>query len=241
MHYSLQKPTLLLLAGAWLLSGCSTFRYAEPAPQIPGLAKTLAAETMTARQKSQIEVESPAQQAASQDTLPAYEYSATITPVPTATPIPMLTPYVVSNLQVEKVDLLQKCDNAATFIRDVTIPDNEIMKKGERFVKTWQFKNSGSCTWTPDYAIVFVWGDQMNGETPKPIGQTIAPGQTIEISTELQAPNSPGEYQGSWSFLDAEGQQFGTGSKASQPFWVVIIVPGRLDWGKEGGGCKIGG
>jgi hypothetical protein len=127
-----------------------------------------------------------------------------------------------------------------SFYKDVTVPDNEVIKKGQRFIKTWQIKNSGSCTWTPDYAIVFIWGDQMNGETPKPIGQTIAPGQTIEVSTELEAPTEPGQYQGSWSFQDADGQQFGTGSQAEQFFWVAIVVPGKLDWGLEGD-CKIGG
>src|SRR4030067_3467146 len=166
----------------------------------------------------------------------AYEYLATSTPSATGTPVPMLTPYF-SNSQVGPV---KKCDNAAVFVKDVTVPDYETFKKGQRFIKTWLFRNSGSCTWTPDYAIVFVWGDQMNGETPKTIGQTIAPGQSIEVSTELQAPNEPGQYQGSWSFQDADGQQFGTGAEASQFFWVAIIVPGKLDWGKEGG-CKIGG
>ena len=236
MKHGLQKLILLLLASSLLMSACSVNSYALPGPQIPGLAQTLAAETMTAQQINQIKVESPPQQPAAQDALLVYEYVATNTPAATGTPVPTLTPSV-RNSQVGSVE---KCKNAAAFIKDVTIPDNEIIKKGQRFIKTWQFKNSGSCTWTPDYAIVFVWGDQMNGETPKPIGQTIAPGETVEVSTELRAPNQPGEYQGSWSFQDANGEQFGTGAEAKQFFWVSIIVLGRLDWGKEDG-CKIGG
>jgi hypothetical protein len=236
MKNSLQKLILLLLASSLLMSACSVNSYAMSGPQIPGLAQTLAAETMTAQQISQIKVESPPQQPDEQDALLVFEYAPTNTPAATGTPVPMLTPYL-SNSQVGSVE---KCDNAAAFIKDVTIPDNEIVKKGQRFIKTWQFKNSGSCTWTPDYAIVFIWGDQMNGQTPKPIGETITPGQTIEVSTELEAPNQPGEYQGSWSFQDDNGEQFGTGAEATQFFWVSIIVLGRLDWGKEGG-CKIGG
>lgn len=236
MQNSLRKPLLFLLVITLLLSACSTFDSATPGPLIPGLAQTLAAETMTAQQKIRLDTGSQAQQQKIEGALPAFEYVATSTPAPTGTPIPMLTPFF-SNSQVGSGD---NCINAAVFIKDVTVPDNEIIKKGQRFVKTWQFKNSGSCTWTPDYSIVFIWGDRMNGPTPKPIGQTIAPGQTIEVSTELTAPSEPGQYQGSWSFQDTDGQQFGTGAQAKQFFWVAIVVPGKLDWGLDGG-CKIGG
>jgi Ig-like domain from next to BRCA1 gene len=236
MHNSLQKLKPLLLASCLLLGACSAFSDATPGPQIPGLVQTLAAETMTAQQQFRLNTKSEAQQPDQQGALPAYEYVPTSTPAPAATPVPMLTPFQ-SNPQVGSAE---ECVNSAVFIQDVTVPDNEVMKKGQRFVKTWQFKNSGSCTWTPDYSIVFVWGDQMEGETPKPIGKTIPPGQTVEISTDLQAPSEPGEYQGSWSFQDSNGQQFGTGSQAKQFFWVAIVIPGRLDWSKDGG-CKIGG
>jgi hypothetical protein len=137
-----------------------------------------------------------------------------------------------------------KCINAAEFIKDVTIPDNTLMKCGARFIKTWQFKNTGTCTWTPDYALVFIWGDQMGGASPKPIGQSIAPGQLVEISTELQAPKQPGMYQGSWTFQDAEGVQFGTGPEAKQVFWVSIAAQTRLGqiFGTSlEGGCLKGG
>ena len=236
MQNSLRNPILFLLASSLLLSACSTFDSSSPSPLIPGLAQTLAAETMTAQQKSWLVIDSQGQHQSEQVALPSFEYAPTSTPVPTGTPIPMLTPFF-SNSQV---GVSEKCINAAAFIQDVTVPDNEIMKKGQKFVKTWQFKNSGSCTWTPDYAIVFIWGDQMDGATPKPIGRTIEPGQTIDISTELTAPSEPGQYQGSWSFQDAEGEQFGTGAQAKQFFWVAIVVPGKLDWGL-GGDCKIGG
>jgi Ig-like domain from next to BRCA1 gene len=236
MHNSLHKLKPFLLISFLFLGACSALSYDTPGPLIPGLAQTLAAETMAAQQQFQLNTKSEAQLPDHPDALPTYEYAPTSTPAATGTPVPMLTPFQ-SNPQA---GLAEKCLNAAVFIQDVTVPDNEIMKKGQRFVKTWQFKNSGSCTWTPDYSIVFVWGDQMEGETPKPIGKTIPPGQTVEISTELRAPSEPGEYQGSWSFLDSNGQQFGTGSQAKQFFWVAIIIPGRLDWSKEGG-CKIGG
>ena len=239
MQNGLHKLILLSLASSILVAACSTFPSTPPGPQIPGLAQTLAAETMTARQIGQWAPATPTLKQAVQNDSPIFEYIPTSTPVPTGTSVPMLTPFISDAL----VRAVEKCDNAAVFVKDVTVQDNEIVKKGQRFIKTWQFKNTGSCTWSPEYAIIFVWGDQMNGETPKPIGQTISPGQTVEISTELQAPNSPGQYQGSWSFQDADGKKFGTGTDANQFFWVAITVPGRvLDWGKEeGGNCQLKG
>src|SRR6478609_8802676 len=40
----------------------------------------------------------------------------------------------------------QACDSAE-FMDDVTIPDGTIVKTGETFIKTWRFKNIGTCTW----------------------------------------------------------------------------------------------
>jgi hypothetical protein len=58
MHNSLQKLVLLLLTSSFLLSACSALDNATPGLLIPGLAQTLAAETMTAQQPSQLDTES---------------------------------------------------------------------------------------------------------------------------------------------------------------------------------------
>jgi hypothetical protein len=149
--------------------------------------------------------------------------------VPAEAPSITSTPLQDNTLTGSSLQEAEPCINAAEFVRDVSIPDNTMMKKGERFIKTWQFKNTGTCTWTPEYAVIFVWGDQMGGASPKPLGQTVTPGQLIEISTELQAPKETGGYQGSWIFQDPEGNQFGTGEQARNLFWVNITVVGKLD------------
>ena len=45
----------------------------------------------------------------------------------------------------------------------MTIPDNARIPPGTFFTKTWRIRNIGYCTWTEDYALVFVNRDQMNG------------------------------------------------------------------------------
>jgi len=227
--------------GSLFLSACSTIATSTPGPLIPGLAQTLAAETLTAHQGSKLSAESLALEQSPMDGLPTFEFVTTITPGPTQTPVPQLTPFQNSPQFGSAAQSVEKCVNAAEFVKDISIPDNTVMKSGERFVKTWQFKNSGTCTWTPDYALVFIYGDQMGGETPKPLGRTIAPGQFVEVSVELQAPKDPGEYQGSWIFEDADGNQFGTGYQARKFFWVAIAIDSKLDRFFRGGGCAGGG
>lgn len=117
------------------------------------------------------------------------------------------------------------CMNKAVFISE-TIPDNSPFLPGQPFVKTWTLQNSGTCTWTPEYALVFLRGEQMNGTSPSPIGQTVPPGGTIQIFLPQSAPNSPGEYQGFWMLQDINGNQFALGDDAKTPVWIKIIVSG---------------
>jgi hypothetical protein len=238
-----RKAITLLLAFLLLLSACSSYTASE-GPSIPGLAQTLAAQTLTAQQGGRLSAGKPVSPKSAAVNLSPPVFQPTGTPAPSSTPIPSLTPLANSLRAGTSLNTSENCVNAAEFIKDISIPDNTLMKCGARFIKTWQFKNIGTCTWTPDYALVFVWGNQMGGETPKPIGQAIAPGQFVEISTELQAPKQPGSYQGSWIFQDAEGVQFGTGPEAKQVFWVSIAAMSKLGqiFGTSlEGGCLKGG
>ncbi len=95
-----------------------------------------------------------------------------------------------------------ECDQAA-FIKDVTIPDGMKMAPGEKFTKTWRVKNTGSCAWTSDYYIWFLGENQMGGSTTYPItSSTVMPGSEVDISIELTAPQSPGEYRGVWGLYN---------------------------------------
>ncbi len=54
----------------------------------------------------------------------------------------------------------------------------------------------------------------------------LAPGQTWDFSVDLVAPTTAGSYRGYWMFKNANGQPFGIGSQANQPWWVDIKVSG---------------
>ncbi len=115
------------------------------------------------------------------------------------------------------------CDWVA-FVKDITIPDGTILAPGETFIKTWRLKNRGTCTWTPDYTLVFNSGSQMGGTTSARLSNYVAPGQTVDISITLTAPANAGDFTSYWTLRNPSGALFGTGEKANIPFYVDILV-----------------
>lgn len=101
----------------------------------------------------------------------------------------------------------QTCD-VAQFIDDVTIPDGTTLKPNETFTKTWRFKNVGTCSWTPSYAIIFSSGDAMSGPATQALTGNVNPGQTMDISVDLTAPATDGNYKGYWKLRNAAGVHF---------------------------------
>ncbi len=149
--------------------------------------------------------------------------TATATPTVTGTP-PTATPTSTKPPTTATVPP-SSCDKA-DFIRDVTVPDGSIFTPGKTFNKTWRLKNVGSCTWTTSYQLVFYSGEKMGGPDALSFPQSVAPGQTVDLTVSLTAPNSPGSYRGYWMFKNASGALFGIGSLANKPWWVDIKVSG---------------
>ena len=118
-----------------------------------------------------------------------------------------------------------RCD-AMQFLGDVTYLDGSPVTRNNTFVKTWRIKNIGTCSWTPSYALVFVSGDSMNGPSAVAFTRNINPGETIELSVTLTAPNKDGGYRGYWKLRNANGALFGFGAQADTAFWVDIKVTG---------------
>jgi hypothetical protein len=116
------------------------------------------------------------------------------------------------------------CTDQIEFVSDVTIPDDTELLVGEEFIKTWRLTNIGTCTWTNQYALVFISGDQMNGTSPLPLTSSITPGATVDVSVTLKAPGTTGSYRGNWQLRNASGVNFGTGKNYDQPFYVQIKV-----------------
>lgn len=107
---------------------------------------------------------------------------------------------------------------------DVTIPDDTPMQPGQSFTKTWRLINTGTCTWTSEYALVWFSGEQLGAPLVVPLNGEVAPGQTVDLSVDMIAPETPGKYQSNWKLRNAQGVLFGIGPNAESAFWVRIEV-----------------
>jgi hypothetical protein len=146
----------------------------------------------------------------------------TQTPIP-PTAIPTSTPVPATNTPLPTATAITYCD-WVSFVKDVTVPDGTVFSPGESFTKTWRLKNRGTCTWTPDYMLVYISGEPMGGTTAVRLPGYVSPGQTVDVSVPLIAPASSGGYVGYWMLRNPSGTLFGYGDKANQAFYVEIKV-----------------
>jgi hypothetical protein len=116
------------------------------------------------------------------------------------------------------------CTDRATFITDVTYPDWTTVEVGETFEKVWRLKNTGTCSWTTDYSLVFQGGELQGISEQIPLSKAILPGDLIDLSVKLIAPEVQGEVQSDWMLQNAEGETFGIGEGANKSFWVKVRV-----------------
>lgn len=115
------------------------------------------------------------------------------------------------------------CDSAQ-FIADVTVPDGMSFAPGASIVKTWRLKNTGTCTWTTAYAIVFYSGSKMNAAPVVYLPAATAPGSTVDVTVNMVAPSTPGHYRGHWMLRNAANILFGVGVNGNTTFFIDINV-----------------
>lgn len=145
-------------------------------------------------------------------TLPVLETPTSAPSLPTAT-----------NQAAVTMAPITRCEQAA-FLGDVTIPDNTALGSGANFTKTWRIQNTGTCTWTTAYALVFSSGHQMGGPASVSIPKTVLPGDSVDIAVNLAAPAGQGTYRGNWMLRNSAGVLFGLGAQANSPVFVQIRV-----------------
>jgi hypothetical protein len=114
------------------------------------------------------------------------------------------------------------------FVADVTVPDGQVFTASTPFTKTWRLRNSGTCTWSTAYSVVFSSGNSMSGPATQALTSSVAPGATIDISINMTSPASQGEYTGYWQLRNSSGQNFGS-------FYVQIEVSSGGSSGSSGG------
>ena len=137
--------------------------------------------------------------------------SATIPPPPTATipPVPTQALPVAPTSQVSQPTLPAMSPDNATWIADVTVPDDTVFWKNETFTKTWKIENSGTTTWDSSYKLVYVDGPLLGETLVVSIVNPVKPKNQIELSVPMKAPTTLGTVTNYWRMMNGKGQFFG--------------------------------
>ena len=99
------------------------------------------------------------------------------------------------------------CKDAAQYITDDGL-DGTTYAPNTAFTKTWTVKNTGTCTWDSGYLVFQISGTFMTQQPGYWIvqeGQTVAPGQTVNISVGMTSPVENGNYKSYWGLKNEDG------------------------------------
>ena len=140
-------------------------------------------------------------------TLHVVESAAQVTPAPgpTQTPVPDVTEE-------------SGCTLNASYVADLTIPDDTELEPGVSFVKTWRIRNSGTCDWDTGFQLAFVGGSQLGASASVAVPATPS-GSTVDVAVQMVAPTEPGAYKSRWRMQSDQGQVFGS------TVYALIVVP----------------
>jgi uncharacterized protein YkwD len=147
--------------------------------------------------------------------------TATDTEAPTATETPGVEASPTSTPETPIPTNTSDCTNGASFVADVTIPDNSSVPSGTTFTKTWRVQNTGTCIWGPNYALTHYSDENMLAPASTPLKVTF-PGQTTDLSLELTAPSTAGIHKGYFVIKNPAGLIMNI-DKDSR-LWVVIDI-----------------
>ncbi len=157
---------------------------------------------------------------ASQPTLtPLVTLSALETPVSVTTPATAATSVSAQSNP--------GCTTQASLVGE-NPPDSVLLKPSAYYWKTWTLLNTGTCTWTSSYNLMFWNGDLMGGLTTYPLQDDVAPNEQKDISIYLKTPDTEGTFTGYWRLQTPWNTNFGVGP-SDEPFFVKVVVSNDLE------------
>jgi hypothetical protein len=96
----------------------------------------------------------------------------------------------------------------ATFVTDVTFPDNSSVKTGQHFIKEWELRNDGAIPWKARYLIP---DGTSTGNCFYPSRVHVPatkPGHTVIISVPVIAARTPGLCLVTWKMASSTGSLY---------------------------------
>lgn len=177
------------------------------------------------------ESNAPAQTVAPTKTYPA----PTNTQIVLASDTPTIAPVATTaSPLVQATSTLDK----AHYISE-TYPDGSSVAPGASFDKTWRLQNAGATTWTTDYTLAYITSSPANEKLGSPdtirLSQAVKPGENIDITVKLSAPQTTGSYKVTWRLLNPQGQIV---SVDGYDLWALINV-GNAQVSSSSGGSVL--
>lgn len=112
--------------------------------------------------------------------------------------------------------------DAVAFVGDVTIPDGTLVRPGDRFVKTWSLRNTGTVSWVGRYLVRLPSTDGGGCRTPDrvPVPST-EPGAVTHVSVVVDAPGHPSSCKVYWKLADERNRPY---FPLGRPMFFDVVV-----------------
>ncbi|QFU86864.1 NBR1-Ig-like domain-containing protein [Amycolatopsis sp. YIM 10] len=114
--------------------------------------------------------------------------------------------------------------DSSSFVADVTIPDDTVVKPGEQFVKVWEIKNTGTVEWRNRFlrrTDVPVAANACRTPERIPINDT-APQQHVQVTVTVSAPpTAPVDCRVYWKMVDEQDRELLPGRR---PIYFSVLV-----------------
>jgi hypothetical protein len=148
----------------------------------------------------------------------------------------------------------QACEEKSTittWTRDeITYDKTEVDKRlapGKNFVMSWIVQNTGSCVWDDGYKLIFESGERLTVADNFPVmpkGYTVHSGESLTITIQMTAPSAPGEYESTFSLVNADNKNVltvGVLTNVGTPSSSKLPAPGDLRYAYDcsGGVTRI--
>ncbi|MFC3453255.1 NBR1-Ig-like domain-containing protein [Amycolatopsis speibonae] len=114
--------------------------------------------------------------------------------------------------------------DSSSFVADVTIPDDTVVKPGTQFVKVWEIKNTGTVEWKKRYlrrTDLPVAPGACRTPDRIPVNDTAPQGNVQVTVTVSTPPTAPADCKVFWKMVDEQDRELFPGNK---PIYFSVLV-----------------